>query len=301
MYALFVITAFCIATASSYAQPSPAVLPSVVIEETGSRTCPAADDIDQARSNAMSEIRSILSDTVIPELDGRPPCSCGGEGRWIKVASLNMTDPSQNCPLGWSLISTPERGCQRPSTMNCASAIFLSNGQSYSHVCGRIIAYQKGSSDAFQGALTLAQSLDGSYIDGISLTHGAPGSRQHIWSFAGALYENNPNYRADLNCACTNIDELWPFQVPSFVGDDYFCDTPNPGPSISNSTIYTDDPLWDGSGCGPTNACCTFNNPPWFCTTLPQPTADDLEVRICNTDGIAEENTVISLIDINVM
>ena len=27
------------------------------------------------------------------------------------------------------------------------------------------------------------------YIDGVSLTHGAAGSRQHIWSFAAARYE----------------------------------------------------------------------------------------------------------------
>ena len=40
-------------------------------------------------------------------------------------------------------------------------------------------------------------------------------------------------------------------------------------------------PLWDGEGCGPINACCQLNNPPWFCTPLPQPTTDDIELRLC--------------------
>ena len=35
-------------------------------------------------------------------------------------------------------------------------------------------------------------------------------------------------------------------------------------------------------GCSGGSSCCQFNNPPWFCKTLPQST-DDLEIRICNT------------------
>ena len=46
--------------------------------------------------------------------------------------------------------------------------------------------------------------------------------------------------------------------------------------------------MWDGEGCGPTNACCQLNNPPWFCKALPAATTDDLEVRIC-ADEPAED------------
>ena len=38
-----------------------------------------------------------------------------------------------------------------------------------------------------------SQTIEGYYVDGISLTHGPPGSRQHIWTFAGGLVENNPS------------------------------------------------------------------------------------------------------------
>ena len=108
--------------------------------------------------------------------------------------------------------------------------------------------------------------MEGQYIDGVSLTHGAAGSRQHIWSFAAAVQESAPNLLAV--CPCINSNIYWPHQVPSFIGNNYFCATGNPGPRWRPIIVYADDPLWDGEGCGPTNACCELNNPPWFCTEL---------------------------------
>ena len=59
--------------------------------------------------------------------------------------------------------------------------------------------------------------------------------------------------------------------VPSFVGEDYFCDSGNEEydqDTDSNIIGYFGDPLWDGAGCGPHSAeCCMFNNPPWFYTS----------------------------------
>ena len=92
--------------------------------------------------------------------------------------------------------------------------------------------------------------------------------------------------------------------VPSFVGNDYFCETGvPPGQRFNNSVFYADDPLWDGQGCGPTSTCCTFNNPPWFCKQLPQSTSADLEVRLCSAAwayyrNAPVENTPVELIEI---
>jgi hypothetical protein len=52
-------------------------------------------------------------------------------------------------------------------------------------VCGRVVAYQIGASDAFSQAL----NIETNSIDGISVTHGAVDSRQHIWSFITAVGE----------------------------------------------------------------------------------------------------------------
>ena len=82
---------------------------------------------------------------------------------------------------------------------------FPSNGQSYSRVCGRINAYQFGTPSAFGPSVLGNPGLEGVYLEGVSLTYGDAGSRRHIWSFANALLENDPNYQSDLLehvCSC---------------------------------------------------------------------------------------------------
>jgi hypothetical protein len=158
-----------------------------------------------------------------------------------------------------------------------------------------VVAYQRGDPEAFSNGAN--HGLEVVYLDGVSLTHGAAGSRQHIWSFAvaeGATGQSSGNV-----CPCTT-NTNWPHQLPSFIGNNYFCDTGNPGPGESATAVYSDDPLWDGEGCGPTNTCCLFNTPPWFCTALPQPTTDDLELRICsNGPGSGgNEDILVNLVDI---
>ena len=54
--------------------------------------------------------------------------------------------------------------------------------------CGRTLAYRFGRNFAFLGYHRRNHSIDGQYVDGLSLTHGASGSRQHIWTFASGLF-----------------------------------------------------------------------------------------------------------------
>ncbi len=161
-------------------------------------------------------------------------------------------------------------------------------------MCGKIIAYQQGSPDAFHSTVIYNVGLEGAYIDGISLTHGAPGSRSHIWSFVAAV--NNFDL-AFVVCSCTNSNP-WPYTLPSFIGNKYFCDTGDHDAGFVNGMYYPDDPRFVGQGCGPDSTCCQFNSPPWFCTELPQPTSDDLEIRICGNGPISGEYVVISMIDV---
>ena len=181
--------------------------------------------------------------------------------------------------------------------------MFPTQGIQYSQVCGRIIGYQYGQPEAFvAGNIGNPQTIDGPYVDGISLTYGTP--RQHVWSFAAVLDERsglraagNGNYRAQ--CECTDSTDIAMLDVPSYVGNDYFCETGvPPGQTFSNNIFYADDSLWDGQGCGPTSTCCTFNNPPWFCKQLPQSTNADLEVRLCSYNSAYIENTPVELIEI---
>ena len=87
--------------------------------------------------------------------------------------------------------------------------------------------------------------------------------------------------------------------VPTFVGNDYFCESRNPCTTWTN-ILYASDSLWDSQGCG-SPPCCKLTSPPgvtapWFCKQLPQATTDDLEVRICGDQVTVDEDTPVELI-----
>ena len=128
-----------------------------------------------------------------------------------------------------------------------------------------ILAYQTGSTDAYRSSVKAGRiSIDSAYMNRVSVTHGPAESRQQqIWTFASALYDYDPDYNPAGNYPCTNTRYNWPYQLPSFTQNKYFCDTGNTGSSVfGGNTYYTADPLWDGAGCGADSTCCQFNNPP---------------------------------------
>ena len=176
----------------------------------------------------------------------------------------------------------------------CSSTIFDLYGIEYSRVCGKIIGYQDETPDTF-GHIGRSKSIEGTYVDGISLTHGR-NPRKHIWTFAAGLDEVGDRYPS-FNCPCTNRNlSSFATSPPTFVGNDYFCDT---GSAEAYQFIfYGDDPLWDGAGCGPLNDCCTLNSPPWFRKQLPSATADDIEMRICRLSNPVDEDTPVEIVEI---
>ena len=274
--------------------PSPVRLPPTVAISS-EQTCLSLDAIDDNHRR----VRDILEEQY-----SAPPCSCGGDGGWTRVAYLNMSDPNQQCPSNWNLTTSPVRGCGRSSagSTTCDSSFYPVHSRTYSSVCGRVLAYQRGVGRGFNAALRRGRNTtDAAYVSGVSVTHGPAGSRQHIWTFAAALGEQDhtdtERYRRS-NCPYTNASVTWPYQVPSFIGNDYFCDTANRGPGFSRHIYYPDDLLWDGEGCGSASTCCEFNTPPWFCKSLPQPTSDDLELRLCNRVRHIYGDKLISLVEI---
>ena len=299
-YILLLLAVSSFAESSSASQQNstlPVIISPAVLSGGDGGACPSSDSLDSLRQTVREEIATALQD-ISPT-----NCPCGGLGQWTNIAAFNFSDPDVACPSGFTLITTPVRGCKRApgEAASCKSVIFSSGGQSYSRVCGRVNAYQKGTTDAFDISPADMDGLEEDYVDGVSLTHGAPGSRQHIWTFVAANYETGAPYFPHVNCACTNTEEDWPYKVYSYIGNNYFCATGNPGPGDDFNTIYADNPLWDGEGCGATNACCQLNNPPWFCTTLPQPTTEDIEMRVCNNEAETNEDVILSSANINIM
>ena len=210
---------------------------------------------------------------------------CGSTG-WTRVAYLNMSDPLQQCPAELRLYNEGGvRACGRQTSSrgSCDSVTFSTNNCiNYSQVCGRVIGYQYGTPDALWGRNQ--QIIDTPYVDGVSITHGSP--RQHIWTLMGGNSETGEdNYHCPCNTGSTA-------NVPPF---DYFCESGNPltGWSI---TLYPNDPLWDGEGCGNKEGpCCNF---PWFHKVLNSSTTDYIELRVCGDEGTGNEDVPVSLYEI---
>ena len=267
---------------------------------TTTSTCPSQENKERIKRYAIHLLEA--NGMLIGEKVDKNPCSCGGAG-WTRVAYLNMSDPQQTCPSNWNLNTSPVRGCGRSSSgyVICDSVVYPVNSRSYSSVCGKITAYHShisaGLSNFWQNDNL---NIEEHYVSGLSITHGPPGARQHVWTFVGALTEQDNEFNGQYNCPCTNTTATWAYEIPTFIGNDYFCDTGNRGPGYNNTAFYRNDPLWDGEGCGSTSSCCEFNYPPWFCKSLPQPTTDDLEIRLCMHEAEPYEDKIITLMDIYV-
>ena len=205
--------------------------------------------------------------------------TCGGiTGGWMQVANIDMTDSSHTCPQGLkTLTMESKRLCTSTDREGCSSATIDVHGINHTRVCGKIIGYQNaGASSFYQYYLDSALTVDDHYVDGVILTHGA-NPKTHVWTFAAGLDEIG-SYVG--RCPCLRPAAYTLAYVPPWVGSDYFCDTGSATPI--QAVFFSDDPLWDGEGCGATSTCCSFNNPPWFSKQLPSPTTDDIEMRVCN-------------------
>ena len=227
-----------------------------------------------------------------------PSETCGGSG-WRRVAFINMTDPNQDCPQGFNLSDYSVRSCSRVENgfNDCSNSVTFSVDSEYSQVCGRATAYQFGQHSAFFGYNVGVRDIDEAYVDGLSLTHGSP--RTHIWTFASGLYNGtNGDMHISVRCPC-DLDIAFD-SAPPYVGDDYFCDSVATVDNWNDNQyrLFSDNALWDGQEN--LNECFGLNNPPWFYKTLPEPTTDDIELRMCFTLFNTFSDIAISLFEVYV-
>ena len=216
---------------------------------------------------------------------------CGGhKGGWMRIADLDASR-GDDCPSGWTNITTPVAACRAPSSnAGCYSTNFSTLNISYSKVCGMAVGYQEGNIDAFRPSI---ESINQLYVDGLSITYGIP--RKHIWTYAIGFSDSFQAY-ARSNCPCSEFPGDLP---PSFVHDNYYCESGNLQDSVV-SGVLTSDPVWDGEGCSSNNNCCSEPNLPWFYRQLPRIASEDIETRICRDQVSTEENVLIQRIQLYV-
>ena len=268
-------------------------------------SCAEVRDIDNTSTSGLYWIR-ISNGSIIQSycvFDAR--LSCGSSGNqtgstWLRVANINMSDTTQNCPYNMWLYNHAEvdgmRLCYKRHR-GCTSVFFSSLGFPYHRVQGRVVAYQYGEPDAFKpyhrSQSPQSLTIEDVYVDGLSLTYGQV-PRHHVWTFAAAKDATRSDYSA---CPCTMANVSFSGTVPPFIGNDYFCDTGSITRVIQGSA-YLDNPLWDGAGCSSKSTCCEWQNPPWFCKELSEHTNNDLELRVCSDSGSENERVLIQQVEI---
>ena len=241
----------------------------------GGGQCPSTEETERAINEIHQTIISLYNSI------------CNGTTGWRRVAFINMTDTSHRCPPGLNMTTYSERTCGRTHTgrFNCSSTTFSVGGLPYSRVCGRIRGYQYGVLLAFDSYIRNNKTnINSQYVDGISLTHGQNGERQHIWTFAAGPSQINNFIGTNVYAFCPCDSPLHNITVPPFVGNDYFCESGLQTAWLGGDqyhTFYSNNTLWDGQNCISSSTCCQFNSPPWFTKSLNVSTTDDIELRLC--------------------
>ena len=273
-------------------QTGPKGDPGSVTEEEINGVC---DNITSKIVASLQEDIQSLNKTIqeLTRLLEVPRTLCNiSSSLWTRVGFFDINNGDQ-CPISLRTVSnatTNQTACGRHSISNCIS-LPIAVLNNYTKVCGIVQGYQEASTDGFR---TIAEHLDGNYVDGISITQGSP--RRHLWTYVSGLGELAPNQQERCPCARSNPSDRT--GVPSFVGEHFYCES---GFSVNFmfGVIAWDDPLWDGADCqAPGNLCCERYG--WFYRDVPS-SSDDIELRICGDEANGNEDTLLSMYEFWVM
>ena len=220
----------------------------------------SCSDVLARNASAVSGYYNITlaNGTIVNQYCDTEPFGCEGDG-WTRIDYLNMADPNQTCPAGFILVNYAAniRYCTKPAlpVISCQSVTF-SPGINYTQVCGRVTGYQIG---FLYGMMRFyingPVDINHIYVDGVTITRGYP--RKHIWTFAASLYDEVGGGGPG-QCPCDPLIGFNP-ATPSFINNDYFCESANRDNMLDTTAVYINDPLWDGQGCGTYDCNCTNN------------------------------------------
>ena len=208
---------------------------------------------------------------------------------WRRIAYFDTTQ-GDSCPTGLRTVTnttSSQTACGRTNTSGGCASVPIPVQVNYSQVCGIVKGYQDYSPNAFEPFTFGHNTIDTYYVDGVSITHGS--SRRHLWTYANGLSELH-GYE-QWRCPCARSDPNDRSDVPTFVGENFYCESGFSGTTYHVGVVW-EDPLWDGQNCvAPGNKCCERYG--WFHCDVPSST-DDIELRICANQAIYNEDTLIN-------
>ncbi len=197
-------------------------------------------------------------------------------GGWTRVLDADYSvDP---CPGAWSASAQGGGSCVRAASGSnglIRSASFDTFGIVWGEVLGTGSGWQYGSCDAFGDNPPV--DLESTYGEVVSFTIGAPGSREHLFSYVcgyGASASDDSNCPADPGGAAP----------PSFVGGDYLCSTGNTS-GTSPTGAWQPNPLWTGQ---------------WFQAAANATSAEPIEGRLIGTHDSGNEEAAVSALTLYV-
>ena len=257
-----------------------------MLQSTPGKSCNDIYQFNRA-SRGVSRNYWINTTTGVHQVYCDMELECGGhKGGWMRIADLN-TSRGDDCPSGWTKITTPVAACIAPSNnAGCYSTNFSTLSIPYSKVCGMAVGYQKGSTGGFSFLHFSSRSINGPYVDGFSITYGTP--RKHIWTYAIGFSDKIDI--ANANCPCSKFPGQLP---PSFVHGNYYCESGGNLQNADHTVTFTDDPVWDGMECSSDNNCYSDPSLPWFYRQIPLTASEDIETRICRNEGSSNEDVLI--------
>uniref|UniRef100_A0A1X7TDT7 Fibrinogen C-terminal domain-containing protein n=1 Tax=Amphimedon queenslandica TaxID=400682 RepID=A0A1X7TDT7_AMPQE len=225
--------------------------------------------------------------------------NCDGNGGWMRIGYINMIEPGATCPQGlYNYTYGNKTLCDKSHDLvsGCSATFFSSIGLNYTKVCGQARGYQFGGTDGiYPNHGGGSPNIDGAYVDGLSITHGS-NPRQHIWTYAVGIFED---LNRDACCPCNNGSTT---TTPSYVGNDYYCESGVTSYTYVLYNLFPDDIMWDGRQCDYLESpFCSSSTTPWFIKTLPQSVTDDIELRMCSSEEYPDEATPIDIIEIYIL
>ena len=250
-----------------------------MLQSTPGKSC---DDIYQFNraSRGVSRNYWINTTTGVHHVYCDMELECGGhKGGWMRIADLD-TSRGDDCPSGWTKITTPVATCIAPSNnAGCYSTNFSTLSIPYSKVCGMAVGYQRSYTSGFNFVML----INSPYVDGVSITYGNP--RKHIWTYA--IGRSDRGNESNVNCPCSEFPGRFP---TSFVHENYYCES---GTMFEAEGYFVDDPVWDGKNCSDDNNCCSEPSLPWFYYQIPLAASEDIETRICRNRVSDREDVLI--------
>ena len=185
---------------------------------------------------------------------------CSSGGGWTRIAYLNMSDCSANCPPGFRLYQSGTVGaCGRQSSNNggCQSVKFPSYSN-YSQMCGRVVEYQ------MLWIKLVEQDLRQIMISIVVMLMVSVSHMVLVVNISGHLSPDILKmFKSQMLIVPVLINGTRQ-TVQYFIGSDYFCEFDNPVAQWQ-AKLYTADPLWDGNGCDSLErTCCQTPGLPWF-------------------------------------